>query len=180
MHAYKPSLRTIHIINYELSNAEPKLSKPAIRAGSLDGQLPPTHSCRSTSSPAQSSLPPASALPSPATASATAFHPHAPSASDAHKQPSNRVTLFSFSAQMYNFPVQLSCPCCKMNVPTVVNQESGNTTYTWCAAIGCCISPLFCCLPFVMDSCLDKAHYCPNCGHNILRKHQRCFEFIGC
>jgi len=66
-----------------------------------------------------------------------------------------------------------------MSVPTIVNQEIGNTTFLWCAFL-CCVNPLCCCLPFMLDSCLDKNHYCPNCGNNILRKHQRCFEFLGC
>jgi hypothetical protein len=78
----------------------------------------------------------------------------------------------------YNYPLNMTCSCCKCNMNTVVNNEYGNTAIMWSALICCCVGQC-CCVPFLWDNCLDKSHYCPNCGHNVLRKHQRCFDFIN-
>ena len=74
----------------------------------------------------------------------------------------------------YQYPIQIRCPCCKLHVTSVVNQEPGNTTYAWLGTCLICFGIPFCLIPYFVDGCLDKNHYCPNCGFNILRKHQSC------
>jgi hypothetical protein len=76
----------------------------------------------------------------------------------------------------YSHSISIRCPCCSNQVNTVVNQESGNAAYFWAGVICFCVSPMCCCLPFMCDKCLDKNHYCPNCGFNVLRKHRGFFE----
>ena len=83
-----------------------------------------------------------------------------------------------YSPKMYNQTMILSCPCCKNSVQSLVNHESGNTSVVWFATLLCCVGQC-CCLPFMLDDCLDKVHYCPNCGYQILRKHSKCLEFIN-
>lgn len=58
-----------------------------------------------------------------------------------------------------------------------MNSEPGNAAYLWAGIICCFISPLCTCLPFLTDKCMDKNHYCPNCGFNIVRKHR---GFVEC
>ena len=77
----------------------------------------------------------------------------------------------------YSKPISIKCPCCSMQVMTTINQEPGNTAYLWSAVICCCIGVCFTCLPFLTNKCMDKNHYCPSCGFNIIRKHR---GFIDC
>ena len=72
----------------------------------------------------------------------------------------------------YSYPMNIRCPCCSMQVTTTVNNEAGNTAYLWAGLICCLVGVCFVCLPFMTDKCMDKNHYCPNCGFNILRKHR--------
>ena len=173
-------------------NAKTQLSESGRRKQRLDEHLSGAHPRRTTCLPLRAQQPPATApLPaSPSSSTSPALpappsspSPHGPSPR-LHGSPSSRSSRQVLpplpSISNYNYPSTLTCPCCKNAVLTVVNLESGNTTYLWCVTIGLCISPLCCCIPFLMESCLDKSHYCPNCGHNIMRKHQKCFEFLGC
>lgn len=69
------------------------------------------------------------------------------------------------------------CPCCHLNVTTAVVEEPGNSTYIWSFVCCCCCGLMCAFLPCFIDKCLDKNHFCPHCGFNILRKHQGCWEF---
>ena len=79
---------------------------------------------------------------------------------------------------MYNYSIQTRCQCCKQNVQTILSHETGNTTILWGVAF-CCMMGQCCCIPWLFNDCLDKVHYCPNCGQSMLRKHAKCFDIIN-
>ncbi len=85
-----------------------------------------------------------------------------------------KITNYYRNNRKYQYPIQIRCPCCKLHVTSVVNQEPGNTTYAWLGTCLICFGIPFCLIPYFVDGCLDKNHYCPSCGFNILRKHQSC------
>ncbi|KAK5642937.1 hypothetical protein RI129_009104 [Pyrocoelia pectoralis] len=55
----------------------------------------------------------------------------------------------------------LTCPYCHKGVTTVVRAESSSKTHLF-AVLLCFVS--CCCIPYCMDSCKNKNHYCPSCN----------------
>jgi lipopolysaccharide-induced tumor necrosis factor-alpha factor len=63
-------------------------------------------------------------------------------------------------------PMVLVCPCCKKEVRTETQKETG--LGTWLLALGGCL--IFCpiaILPFVLDDLKDTVHVCPLCRKEI-------------
>lgn len=173
------------IIIFRNSDAKAQVRELAGRKRNLNGGLWREHSSRtprSTLPTTQPLLSEPTGIPSTSLSSTPTPSLPRPSSPSHHRPATTNHNVHgpSFRMNTYNYPTTISCPNCRSTVLTVVNLESGNTTYLWCTFLGCCVSPLLCCIPFLMESCLDKSHYCPHCGHNILRKHQKCFEFMGC
>lgn len=64
------------------------------------------------------------------------------------------------------YPAKIICPYCKEVTTTYIKVQAGTGTY-----ICCCVLlwfTLFCaCLPFCIDDCKDKVHFCPKCQHQV-------------
>ncbi|KAF2897088.1 hypothetical protein ILUMI_09088 [Ignelater luminosus] len=58
-------------------------------------------------------------------------------------------------------PQRVTCPSCRSSITTRVEAESSTRTHI-IAALLCLVS--CCCLPYLIDSCKNKNHYCPSCG----------------
>jgi lipopolysaccharide-induced tumor necrosis factor-alpha factor len=62
-------------------------------------------------------------------------------------------------------PVIVKCPFCGFIGPTIVDMQPGGATWGWCIIMaiftGCC------CIPFCIDGCQDKYHYCERCGAQV-------------
>ncbi|GJQ79517.1 hypothetical protein Trydic_g16366 [Trypoxylus dichotomus] len=57
-----------------------------------------------------------------------------------------------------------TCPHCRSQILTKVEVETSTRTHIM-AILLCALLCLPCmCLPYCMDSCKNKNHYCPNCG----------------
>ncbi|XP_047105285.1 lipopolysaccharide-induced tumor necrosis factor-alpha factor homolog [Schistocerca piceifrons] len=61
----------------------------------------------------------------------------------------------------------LVCPFCHASVKTRVDVVSNSRTH--CSACVLCLVGGLCCMwiPYCMDSCKSKIHYCPKCGAYI-------------
>ncbi|XP_057663068.1 lipopolysaccharide-induced tumor necrosis factor-alpha factor homolog [Diorhabda carinulata] len=60
-------------------------------------------------------------------------------------------------------PTSTTCPSCHAQIVTSVETET--TTKTHLFALLLCLFGCWpcCCIPYCMDSCQAKTHYCPNC-----------------
>ncbi|KAJ8956991.1 hypothetical protein NQ318_012156 [Aromia moschata] len=59
-------------------------------------------------------------------------------------------------------PQSITCPSCHAQITTAVELE--NSTKTHLIALVLCLVCFPCvCVPYCMDSCKSKNHYCPNC-----------------
>lgn len=76
----------------------------------------------------------------------------------------------------YNQPINITCPCCKYNVTSIVNSEPGTSVYVWAGILCCCINPCCAFIPFLTDKCMDRNHYCPRCGFHIMKKNRGMFD----
>lgn len=58
---------------------------------------------------------------------------------------------------------RLTCPYCHANISTTVETESNTKTHIF--ALVLCLFGFWCCapMPYCIDSCLVKKHYCPSC-----------------
>ncbi|KAK9718510.1 LITAF-like zinc ribbon domain [Popillia japonica] len=56
------------------------------------------------------------------------------------------------------------CPHCQCQVLTKVEAETTTRTHLIAILLFACLCWLCACLPYCMDSCKNKNHYCPNCG----------------
>jgi lipopolysaccharide-induced tumor necrosis factor-alpha factor len=65
-------------------------------------------------------------------------------------------------------PTNLTCTNCRSQVTTVVNKQPGKVAFAWALILG--MSCGLCCVPFCVDSCQDKIHYCPRCGAEAGKK----------
>ncbi|XP_054614527.1 LITAF domain-containing protein-like isoform X2 [Dunckerocampus dactyliophorus] len=82
------------------------------------------------------------------------------------------VTHVVVNAKLQDAPGQERCPRCQQMVLTQVERKAGLMTWLICggmAFIGCC---LCCWVPFVVDSCKDVQHNCPNCN-NVIYLYKR-------
>ncbi|XP_050300909.1 cell death-inducing p53-target protein 1-like isoform X2 [Anthonomus grandis grandis] len=60
-------------------------------------------------------------------------------------------------------PMRTQCPHCHANITTSIETEANTKTHLFALLLcvfGCW---LCCCIPYCMDSCQSKKHYCPNC-----------------
>ncbi|XP_043919250.1 lipopolysaccharide-induced tumor necrosis factor-alpha factor homolog [Protopterus annectens] len=60
-------------------------------------------------------------------------------------------------------PVQMTCPSCKRDIMTQPVYKAGGMTWLICGILGIFGFWLCCWIPFVVDSCKDATHYCPQC-----------------
>ncbi|KAG8228656.1 hypothetical protein J437_LFUL008307 [Ladona fulva] len=61
-------------------------------------------------------------------------------------------------------PVTLTCPSCGARITSRINYETSTRTHGMCMAM-CAFGLWLCCfLPYLMDSCKNANHYCPNCN----------------
>ena len=71
------------------------------------------------------------------------------------------------SGPMMGMMPDSSCPCrcpnCGRQIVTRVNNKVGSRTWLWALAI-LILLPGFCCIPFLVPSCLDQEHFCPQCN----------------
>ncbi|EXJ91677.1 hypothetical protein A1O3_00227 [Capronia epimyces CBS 606.96] len=68
-------------------------------------------------------------------------------------------------------PAPVDCPCCGQRCMTNVSYHSGNTTHVW-AVMTCCLTGLFCFVPYLMNSLKDVQHRCGNCGVLLATWHK--------
>ncbi|KAF2887811.1 hypothetical protein ILUMI_18362 [Ignelater luminosus] len=58
-------------------------------------------------------------------------------------------------------PAMATCPSCNCRITSRVEAEASAKTHILAVLLcGLCC----CCIPYCMDSCKNKNHYCPNCG----------------
>lgn len=62
-----------------------------------------------------------------------------------------------------NNPGYAPCPFCHRAVPTIPKRVTSQTQIFWCVIVTF-FAPLFCCIPFCMESCDDVHHQCSGCG----------------
>ncbi|XP_043486160.1 lipopolysaccharide-induced tumor necrosis factor-alpha factor homolog [Polistes fuscatus] len=61
-------------------------------------------------------------------------------------------------------PRVMTCPHCRQNISTRIDTESNTKTHLF-ALLLCLVGCWPCvCIPYCMDTCLVKKHYCPSCG----------------
>ncbi|KAB0795883.1 hypothetical protein PPYR_09944 [Photinus pyralis] len=70
-------------------------------------------------------------------------------------------TVMSTPASFGPNSATLTCPYCHKGITTLVRAESSSKTHLF-AVLLCFVS--CCCIPYFMDSCKNKNHYCPSCN----------------
>jgi len=65
----------------------------------------------------------------------------------------------------------VDCPICGARAMTSISYHSGNTTHVW-AGITCCLTGLFCFVPYMMNSLKDVQHRCGSCGTLLATWHK--------
>ncbi|KAL2744852.1 lipopolysaccharide-induced tumor necrosis factor-alpha factor [Vespula maculifrons] len=57
----------------------------------------------------------------------------------------------------------MTCPYCQSSISTRVESEASTKTHLF--ALILCLTGFWCCapMPYCMDTCLVKKHYCPSC-----------------
>lgn len=74
-------------------------------------------------------------------------------------------------------PADVCCPYCLTRVLTVTTKHHGNLTYAAASLLcfmGCWLG---CCLvPFLIDSCMDVIHTCPNCRAPLGKFNRLCWQ----
>ncbi|CAG9770576.1 unnamed protein product [Ceutorhynchus assimilis] len=60
-------------------------------------------------------------------------------------------------------PMRTSCPHCHASITSAIETEPNTKTHLF--ALLLCVFGCWpcCCLPYCMDSCQSKKHFCPNC-----------------
>ncbi|CAD8091212.1 unnamed protein product [Paramecium sonneborni] len=61
-----------------------------------------------------------------------------------------------------SYPTDILCPYCQKPVQTMIEHNSGCSTWLACLFLFLFFLPLFF-LPFCLEECKDKVHICPNC-----------------
>jgi len=65
----------------------------------------------------------------------------------------------------------VDCPMCGQRAVTSISYHAGNTTHVW-AGITCCLTGLFCFVPYMMNSLKDVQHRCGSCGTLLATWHK--------
>lgn len=74
------------------------------------------------------------------------------------------VTTIPVLAQYGPTPQPITCPHCHNPITTRLETEAGMRTHL-IALLLCIIGCIPCCLiPYCVDSCQNRNHYCPSCG----------------
>ncbi|KAI4493254.1 hypothetical protein M0802_009542 [Mischocyttarus mexicanus] len=79
--------------------------------------------------------------------------------------PSPQPNVIIVSNEAYGSePRVMRCPHCGQNISTRVDTEANTKTHLF-ALLLCLVGCWPCvCIPYCMDTCLVKKHYCPSCG----------------
>lgn len=86
-----------------------------------------------------------------------------------HKIGVNR--MLGYSADGIPFPARIICPSCRIEITTYIKIQPGVNTWICCLFLGVTIG--CCCIPFFIQDCNDKIHFCPNCHVKVGRKEYR-------
>ncbi|XP_046603657.1 lipopolysaccharide-induced tumor necrosis factor-alpha factor homolog [Neodiprion virginianus] len=126
---------------------------------------PPTEQPTTTSVPL-STLPPYTEQP--------LYHLHGANVT-AHvitQQPGTTVHVITNASPFGPDPITMICSKCNRTVSSVVIKQPTTRTHLWACLL--CIFGCWPCAPIVYctESCLDTAHYCPNCK-SYQGKHRR-------
>ncbi|CAD8158439.1 unnamed protein product [Paramecium octaurelia] len=78
-------------------------------------------------------------------------------------------TNVPYDAQGSIIPIQIQCKFCKRSGTTLMQHRTGPQTWIVAFFIFIFFLPLVF-LPFVLKSCKDRVHYCPNCGQCVGKK----------
>ncbi|GJQ70746.1 hypothetical protein Trydic_g678 [Trypoxylus dichotomus] len=93
---------------------------------------------------------------------------HHPPPSYGVPQPqSSTVTQVVVGAQPANFGPQqqaLNCPHCRQQIVTRTETKASTKTHIIALILCLCGCWLCCCIPYCVDSCQNKNHYCPHCS----------------
>ncbi|CAK80703.1 unnamed protein product (macronuclear) [Paramecium tetraurelia] len=73
------------------------------------------------------------------------------------------------NAEGCSYPTDILCPYCQKPVQTMIEYQSGCSTWLACMLLFLFFLPLFF-LPFCFEECQDKIHKCPNCGKRVGKK----------
>ncbi|CAG8466408.1 6180_t:CDS:2 [Racocetra persica] len=78
----------------------------------------------------------------------------------------------SFSSLKYpDFPVKTQCSSCSKLITTQIHHKNGKFVYILAMGLFSLTVVLFW-VPFVVDSCKDVTHSCPNCGNHLGTRHR--------
>ncbi|CAK68912.1 unnamed protein product (macronuclear) [Paramecium tetraurelia] len=78
-------------------------------------------------------------------------------------------TNVPFDAQGSVIPIQMQCKYCRKIGTTIMQHRAGPQTWIVSFLLFIFFLPLFF-LPFLLENCKDKVHYCPNCGQCVGKK----------
>jgi lipopolysaccharide-induced tumor necrosis factor-alpha factor len=62
-------------------------------------------------------------------------------------------------------PIRIKCDICGNIGVTNVLLKAGRTAWIWCLVMG--FTTGCCCIPFCIDNCQDRCHYCSKCGAQV-------------
>ncbi|KZF23398.1 hypothetical protein L228DRAFT_267405 [Xylona heveae TC161] len=65
----------------------------------------------------------------------------------------------------------VDCPACGNRCMTRITYKTGNTTHAWAFAL-CCLTGLFCFVPYLMNGFKDVDHHCGSCGVLLATWHK--------
>lgn len=73
------------------------------------------------------------------------------------------VTTTTTAGILGPVPTTTSCPHCHATITTTIETEANTKTHLF--ALLLCVFGCWpcCCIPYCMDSCQSKKHFCPNC-----------------
>ncbi|CAO1323517.1 unnamed protein product [Diamesa serratosioi] len=61
-------------------------------------------------------------------------------------------------------PMKIKCPTCNQKIESQIETETYSKTHFWAAALCMVLVAMPCFwIPYIIDSCKKKHHYCPKC-----------------
>ncbi|KAH8656210.1 LITAF-like zinc ribbon domain-containing protein [Tricladium varicosporioides] len=74
-------------------------------------------------------------------------------------------------ASLGRSPAPIDCPTCGQRSMSRIEYIVGNTTHAWALGL-CCLTGLFCFVPYIMDGFKDVDHHCGQCGVLLATWHK--------